>query len=311
MFNFDENEKKSAEKKKVSTADFLDVSTFVIVAALVVAIVCAFLVNFVFSIEIEWRVVCVEGVIVCASSLLIFILLRSYTLRRGRRTERWQRAAQRVRDNARKITERNYARYTSEYCRAWEQAHLDEAQNNILARVGVPLKTFREDFCKYRKKELAEKFPDLTEGERKAIAKACRVRRMRYNERYLYNDEEDGARQKSPSERTKCKQKNIFINIRTAIMQILTGGLSASFLQDVIFKFSAEAVIRCVIKLAIVAVSGAFGMIGGYNFSTQQEVREMDARADEQERFIKWCETEKDACKAQASETLSAKNFGV
>lgn len=36
------------------------------------------------------------------------------------------------------------------------------------------------------------------------------------------------------------------------------------------------------------------GMIGGYNFSTQQEVREMDARADEQERFIKWCETEKD-----------------
>lgn len=46
MFNFDE-EKKPAEKKKVSTADFLDASTLVIVAALVVAIVCAFLVQFV------------------------------------------------------------------------------------------------------------------------------------------------------------------------------------------------------------------------------------------------------------------------
>lgn len=293
MFNFDE-EKKPAEKKKVSTADFLDASTLVIVAALVVAIVCAFLVQFVFSPEISWRDVGVDGAIICVCTMSIYILLRSYTLRRGRRTDVWQKAAQRVRDNARKITERNYARYTAEYCRAWEQAHLDEAQNNILARVGIPLGTFREDFCKYRKKELKEKFPDLTEGEREAVCRAGKVRRMHFDERYLYNDEEDGRRQKSPSERTKTKKKNLFINIRTAATSILTCGLSASFLQEVIFNFSAEAVIQCVIKLALVAFFGAIGMIGGYNFSTQNEVREMDARADEQERFIKWCETEKD-----------------
>ena len=276
MFNFDE-EKKPAEKKKVSTADFLDASTLVIVAALVVAIVCAFLVQFVFSPEISWRDVGVDGAIICVCTMSIYILLRSYTLRRGRRTDVWQRAAQRVRDNARKITERNYARYTAEYCRAWEQEHLDAAQEAALSRVGIPLGTFRDDYCRYTQKELRGKFPDLTDGEREAIKKARRVRRMKYDERYLYNDEEDGKRQKSPSEQTKCKKKNTFINVRTVVTSVLTCGLSASFFQEVIFNFSAEAV-----------------MIGGYNFSTQEEVREMDARADEQERFIKWCETEKD-----------------
>lgn len=289
MFNFDE-EKKPTEKKKVSTADFLDASTLVIVAVLVVAIVCAFFVQFVFSPEIRWRDVGVDGAVICVCTMSIYILMRSYTLRRGRRTDVWQRSAQRVRDNARKITEHNYARYTAEYCRAWEQAHLDEAQNNVLARVGIPLGTFRENFCKYRKKELSEKFPDLTEGEREAVCKAGKIRRMHFDERYLYNDEEDGRRQKSPSERTKTKKKNLFINIRTAATSVLTCCFSASFLQDVIFNFSAEAIIQCVIKLALVAFFGAIGMIGGYNFSTQQEVHEMDARADEQERFIKWCE---------------------
>lgn len=297
MFNFDEEKRKPQalpEKKKTSNSDFLDASTLIIVAALIVAIVCAFLVKFVFSPEISWRDVGVEGAIICVCTISIYILLRSYTLRRGRRTDAWQRASQRVRDNARKITERNYARYTADYCRGWEQEHLDAAQEAALSRVGIPLGTFRDDYCRYTQKELRGKFPDLTDGEREAIKKARRVRRMKYDERYLYNDEEDGKRQKSPSEQTKCKKKNTFINVRTVVTSVLTCGLSASFFQEVIFNFSAEAVIQCVIKLALVAFFGALGMIGGYNFSTQEEVREMDARADEQERFIKWCETEKD-----------------
>lgn len=292
MFNF-EKQPEPREKKRVSRADFLDASTLVIVAALVIAIICAFLVQFVFSPEINWRNVGVDTAIICACTISIYILLRSYTLRRGRRTDAWKDAEARVDKNGKQITEKNYARLTADYCRAWEQDRLDEAQNAILSRVGVSLADFKEIYCKYTSKEIRKSkdtaLQGLTEAQREAIIRAASVRRMRYNERYLFNDETSNA-QRSPSERMRTSTVNMLVNLRTVITSILTCALSASFLQDVIFNFSAEAVVQCIIKLALVAFFGALGMIGGYNFSTVREVREMNMRADEQERFIKWAE---------------------
>ena len=69
--------------------------------------------------------------------------------------------------------------------------------------------------------------------------------------------------------------------------------MTAAILQEVIFNPSAEAVVECVIKLAVIAFFGAIGMIGGYNLAAIREVDEMNDRADEQERFINWAEDTK------------------
>ena len=295
MINFDRGQQPVPEKpaKKLSSSDFLDVSTIVIVGALVAAIICTFLVQFIFSPEINWRDVGVDTAIISICTMSIYILLRSFTIRRGRRTDIWKGAESRIRTNGAKITNENLAARAADYCRAWEQERLDEAQTALLSRVGVSLEDYRATYCKYSRKEL-KALPDgvapLTETQRKAVMKAGRVRRAHYDERYLFDDESGIGKQRSPSEHIKARMVNTFVNLRTVVTTILTCGLSASFLQEVIFDFSAEAVIRCVIKLALVAFFGAIGMIGGYNHATIREVHEMTARADEQERFMKWCE---------------------
>lgn len=300
MTNLEDRRPQEPQEPHRRPPDFLDAGTFVIVGALVIAIICAFLAQFVISPEISWKEVGVAGAIICAASISIYILLREYMIRRGRRTEQWQDAFARVQRNNKEITERHLSPLTHEYCRAWEQERLDDAQNAVLERVGLSLADFRATWCKYSKGEL-KAVEGLTEAQKTAIIKAQNVRRMKYDERYLFDDE-NGGRQKSPSERMSTSTQNLVANIKTAVTTVITSFLSASFLQEVIFDFSAEAVISCVVKLALVAFSGAVGMISGYNFSAQKEVKEMTALADEQERCIKWCEVQK-----RAGESLGGK----
>lgn len=295
--------------RKKAAPDVIDTSIIVMIAALTVAMAFAFLVEFIFSPDINWREVSANTAIVAAFSISINMLLRLLGLRKGRKTDAWLEARARMKTNGKAITEKGYAAMVSEYCRTWEQNALDSDMDAVLSRVGISLDVYREKYRGFTRKEL-NRFEELSECQKKAIVKAGRIRRPHYDEAYIKTGE-SGARHRSPSEHISARAINILQFLRIAVVICCTTAFSASVLQDIIFNFSIEAVIRCLAKLVIVALSGVFGILGGINHSTIRETDEMNACADEQERVIKWCETEKDARKVQAPETLSAKHFGV
>ena len=74
------------------------------------------------------------------------------------------------------------------------------------------------------------------------------------------------------------------------LTSVVTSLVSAALLRDIIIDFSAASVIKCVIKLAIIIFFGAIAMIGGYTFTSVKETNEMNAKADEIDIFLKWCE---------------------
>lgn len=79
------------------------------------------------------------------------------------------------------------------------------------------------------------------------------------------------------------------------LTSILTSFLSATLLYDVVFNFSVEAVIQCIIKITITIFFGAVGMLGGYNHAVVREVNEMKAKSDDIQDLLKWCEEQKPA----------------
>lgn len=268
----------------------LDASVIVIVCSMVVAIVCAFLTEFIFSPEIEWQKVGVDTLIITACTVSIYLLLRDLAIRIGRRTAPWREAKGRVIGNGNAITEKNIASLAGRYCREWESIRLDEERLRILEIAGISLSDYKEKYGLYDKKELAESFPSLTEKQRDLIDKTNKIKRLHYDESYIYSVGTVGKRRRAPSSGLHADVVYKLDTLRTIVSTVFTSVMTAAILQEVIFNPSAEAVVECVIKLAVIAFFGAIGMIGGYNLAAIREVDEMNDRADEQERFINWAE---------------------
>lgn len=279
------------EKKKITFSDGLDITVIILVVVLFIGIILSFLAEFVLDAQIKWKEVGLDTGIVAACTIAIYLLLRSFAQRRGRKTERFTEARKNLETKNAEIIERDLARYASEYCRSWEKNRLDNDRKSILSTVGITLEEYESEYCKYADKELKNKFPKLTEIQLKAIKRARKVKTVKYDENYLFaNRSRQNAFRKSPSGGITTRTLNILDYARTVLTTVCTSLFSASILQEVIFNPTRETVIKLVVKLAVIVTFAALGMVGGYNFATVKEVNEMNAKHDEMENFTKWCD---------------------
>jgi len=295
--------------KSKNFSDYMDISILMIVGVLIIAIICTFFVEFVFGTEINWAEISANTVSVSACTIAIYLLLRSYSMRKGRKTADWQDGSQRLKTLSKMILEGDKAKYIASYCRAWEKERLDYDREDILSPVGVSLQDFKNKYSKYSRKELKANCAELTAYQLNTVLQAKRIKRLKFDERYFYSGVRGGKRHRSPSSEITTRQLNRLANIRIIITTVLTLLLSTTLLWDVILNFSWEALIKCVVKIAIIIFFGVIGMMGGYTFVTVNEVDEMNAKSDEIEVFLKWCDGNKDREKdgqktVQASSTI-------
>ena len=270
-------------------ASLLDGLTLTVAGVLIVVIFMVYMTQVSFNSEIDWRDAGFEGGLMYICTVSFYLLLRSYSSRKGRSVEAYSRALQRIERNNDAIVQRGYARHTRAYCRAWEEEELNGAREHVLADAGIRLAEFNGTYCKYSRKELAEKFPELTEFQRQTVLRAKRIRRLKYDESYLSVYDKHGRRSSPSGGFTARKMKRVQL-AQTLVTTALTSSLSISMALNIVADPSFATVVMCLVKIVTILACGVWGMIGGYNMSAVREVEEMGAKADEQERFIKWCE---------------------
>lgn len=254
--------------------------------------------------EVDLLEVTYQTVLLYFCTVTVHIILRAYARRKGRETKKWTDAKEEVERNGRRIVEFDLVKKTSEYCRAWEEYDVNSLRERILKEVGLSLSDFNTYFNKYSLKEIAEKFPNITKEQMRAVKHAKRVKRLHYDENYLSAKERISMRRRSPSGGIKA---NTAVKIQTVELLFICG-ITSMFLvhmsADLILHFSYATVVICVVKLLMLVIFGAFGMHGGYKFSSVREVAEMEDRADEQRRFFRWCGEQED----KKSQSQSKKN---
>lgn len=277
------------EGKKITFSDGLDITVVTIVGFLFIAIIFTFLSEFVFDANIDWKGLGIDTGIVAACTIAIYLLLRAVALRRGRKTQRWKDASERLNEKGKEIIDKNYVQYISAYCREWERKHLEDERSIVLEPVDISLSDFKKNYCALSDEELINKYPDLTKRQRKALKKVRNMKIVRYDESYLYVSRRKQIRRSSPSGGLSTKTINILDNLRTVATTLLTSLFSASILQEVIFNPTKETVIKLIVKLAIIVTFAALGIVAGYNFAVSKEKNEMDAKSDEMDAFMKWC----------------------
>ena len=171
--------------KARSFADYLDISIVIMVVGLFVAIVFTFLVDFIFDAAIDWKDISVNTVIISACTIAIYLLLRTYAMRKGRKTKAWENASEQLQLNGKKIINGNRAQYITEYCRAWEEERLDNDIENVLSPVGIKLEDYKKHYAKLSKTELINKYPDLTKYQIKTIFREQKIKRHKIYEMYI------------------------------------------------------------------------------------------------------------------------------
>ena len=276
-------------KRSRTFAGLIDGITLSVAAILVIVIFMMYLTEVSFNGSIDWKNVGFSGALMYVCTVSFYFLLRSFSSRKGRLTENHTKARERIERNNDIIVQKGYAARTREYCRAWEDAELDSARSHVLADAGISLADFKEKYCAYGAKELAAAFPNLTEYQRETVARAKKIKRLRYDESYLTVYDRHGRR-KSPSGGFTTRTLRRVQTLQTLVTTALSSVFSVYMALDIIADPSFATVVLCLVKVVIVLGSGAWGMIGGWNMSSVREVEEMGAKGDEQERFIKWCE---------------------
>ena len=275
--------------KSKTFASLIDGILLSFAAIMIIVIFMTYLTEVSFNGNIDWKNVGFSGALMYVCTVSFYFLLRSFSSRKGRLTQNHLKAQERIEKNNAEIVEKGYASRTREYCRAWEDAEIDSARSHVLADAGITLERFKEEYCKYTAKELAAAFPDLTEYQRETIACAKKIKRLRYDESYLTVYDKHGRR-KAPSGGFTTRTMRHIQTVQTLITTALSSVFSVYMALDIITNPSFATVVMCLVKIVIILGCGAWGMIGGWNMSSVREVEELNAKADEQERFQKWCE---------------------
>ena len=274
--------------------EIIDIIIIVIVFALLAVIVCTFFVDFKIEAQIDWNDFTKDTLVLTVCTASLYILLRSLSMRKGRRTDAWRETRSKMQNIIDKIISSNLSPRASEYCLAWEKNKLRDDRNAVLSMTGISIEDFENKYCLYKRNELKQYFPELTDKQIKTIYSAMRIKRHRYNPDYLIGRRDAAMHYSgSPSEHLSAYAKNILCNVRTVLNCTVTGAFSIGLFSDFIFNYSTEALIACAIKIAIIAIFGVYGMVSGYNFATKTEVDDMMSRTDELLNFLSWCNKDK------------------
>ena len=282
-------------KNRTSKAfsSFVDGITLTVVGLLVVVIILLYLTQISFNTDVNILEFGFQSLVLYLASLSIYFLLRSFARRKGRMTDAWQNAFKTIESLSSAIVSTGAAARTTEYCRAWETAELNDSRERILADAGITITDFNEKYLKYGKWEIKKQFPTLTKFERKIIRKAKRLKRLHYNENYLSVNNSYGRR-KAPNQYISTKTLEVFNGITKAITMLFTAIFGVTLCVNLVSEPSLATVVMCLVKIIIVLISGAVGMAGGYNITSVKAVDEMNIKIDEQRRFMKWCEIDFD-----------------
>ena len=153
---------------------------------------------------------------------------------------------------------------------------------------------FESEYLKYSGKELKGRRKELglTDYQLKVIRKAKRIRRLRFDEKYLSASLKERRRVSPMGEINATKYERVH-TIKYLLTAFAGVCISASLALEVISNPTYGTVVMCIIKIITILISSVAGMIGGYKLTAEMETAELYLKAVEQKNFIKWCENAK------------------
>ncbi len=277
--------------KNKSFTSLLDGMTVTTVIIIFVSVAMLYLTNISVNIDMSWKDFGYEAIILYIFTVAINFLSRSVAKRKGRETKAHKEAYELVAQQESEIIEKGLRGREAGYCREWEREELKFARKTLLSSANVSLEEFENKYLCYSDKELELKREEfgLTEYQLKIIKKAKRIKRLKYDERYLSASLKTGRRVSPDGEINTAKYEGIR-TVQYLLTAFIGVCVSASLALEIISNPTFGTVVMCIIKILTILISAVVGMIGGYKLTAEMETAELNRKAVEQKNFLIWCE---------------------
>ena len=276
--------------KNKSFTGLLDGMTITTVIIIFISVAMLYLTNITVNVNMSWKDFGYEAIILYIFTVTINFLSRSVAKRKGRETKAHKAAYELVAQQETEIIEKGLRGKEGEYCREWETEELKFTRKTILSSAKVDLEDFENTYLRYSNKELELKREEfgLTEYQLKIIKKAKRVKRLKYDERYLSTNLRIGKRVSPDGVINTAKYEGIR-TVQYLLTAFIGVCVSASLALEIISNPTFGTVVMCIIKILTILISAVVGMIGGYKLTAEMETAELTRKAVEQKNFLIWC----------------------
>ncbi|MDE6667161.1 MAG: hypothetical protein K2K38_02290 [Clostridia bacterium] len=277
--------------RNMSFTKLLDSMTISTVIIIFISVAMLYLTNISIDLNMSLKDFGYEAAILYIFTVTINFLSRSVAKRKGRETDAHKKAFDLVENFENEIIEKGLRGKEGEYCRNWEEKELRFTRQTVLSSAGINLKDFESTYLMYSDRELLGKKEELglTEYQLKIIKKARKIKRLKYDEKYLSTTLKTGRRV-SPAGEINTSKFERFRTVQYLITAMLGVCVSASLALDIIANPTFGTVVMCIIKIITILISAIAGMLGGYKLTADMETAELTRKAAEQKNFIKWCE---------------------
>lgn len=178
-----------------------------------------------------------------------------------------------------------------EYCDEYANALYDSEKARILGDAGVSVEDYNEKYFAKNKREILTNFPDcgLSKKQFAAIRKANAVKKIAYNPDFLRTIEQT-SRYVAPSDLHNEKRRDRINTISSAVFGFIGSVFCVSFIQNLIFHFSASVVFDAVVKLVMILIMITMKTQFGWSLIMDTSVSRLRLQKAEAERFFDWCD---------------------
>ena len=237
---------------------------------LMVSVLATFFVTDLPEVVLSIRQMAIDGVWIMISCYSSGELLKRIFRNKGRSTDEYKDARKKANEALDSLTaEELLAR--QEYCTAYENQVYEQQYNRLLMQLDVDKETFAEKYALLSKKELKEKYPELTKGQRALIAQLNHLKRPHYDPSFFLSTFQAPAGQ-SPSEMHNADKEDLKNMGISGVLTLFTSFCAVTFAGDLIFSFSAAVLLSAIVKIAVTAIFGAIKATFGWNLSMRTDI---------------------------------------
>ena len=156
---------------------------------------------------------------------------------------------------------------------------------------------YLEKYATRTKKEILNAFPfeNLSSDQWAALEKARKIKRLKYDEKFLESCAEKVEHYVAPSDAFSLSKSDRADNLQALAFSAFLMVFSCSLVGTIIVDLSNQALILAVIKIITTLISAGFAIVKGWNMVMKVEIGRFNLQTVEANNCVKWCEQHKQA----------------
>lgn len=275
------------QKEKSKAEEIINRFLYAIVGLLLLFILATFFVEKLPYVVINLRALAINAVWLSVCCYTIGELVKRIFINKGKCTEAYEASMQNAETALNSLTAEESAK-CAEYCQEYAENVYNRKKMRGLTNARVSEKEYNEKYFSRSYAELKKQYGnELTKKQIKILAEVNKIKLLEYNPDF-FSTATDLEPDCMPSERYNADTENKKNMFTSAFLSCVSSAFCITLAGEVIFSFSATAILMAIVKIASVIIFSSFKATFGWNLAMRTEINHYKLQVREVNNLKQW-----------------------